>query len=89
MRPAAALQGLIEIRGLGIVRVPFERVAVAHLVVDIETANLARLPARADLVTSIEGIRLARLPVAPGPEAQARLLGFLRCGADFCLLPDA
>jgi serine kinase of HPr protein (carbohydrate metabolism regulator) len=89
MRPATALQGLIEIRGLGIVRVPFEPVAVVHLVVDLDTVDLARLPDPADLATSIEGVRLARLPVAPGADARARLLGFLRHHATLRRLPQA
>jgi HPr kinase/phosphorylase len=89
MRPATALQGLIEIRGIGIARVPFETVAMAHLVVDIGAADVRRLPASADLVTSIEGVRLARLPVAAGPEAQSRLRAFLRLGADFSALLEA
>lgn len=89
MRPATALQGLIEVRGLGIVRVPFEPVAVAHLVVDIEAADTRRLPASADLVTLIEGVRVARLPVAAGLEAQSRLRAFLRLGVDFSALLEA
>jgi serine kinase of HPr protein (carbohydrate metabolism regulator) len=86
MRPATALQGLIEIRGLGIARVAFEPVAMAHLVVDLEAAEAQRLPRSEDLVTSIEGVRLARLPVAPGAEARSRLMAFLRHGADFSRL---
>jgi serine kinase of HPr protein (carbohydrate metabolism regulator) len=83
MRPAAALQGLIEIRGLGILRMPFEPVAVAHLVVDLAAPDFERLPQSADLATSIAGITLARLPVAPGADARARLLALLGQGADF------
>lgn len=83
MRPATALQGLIEIRGLGIVRVPFEPVAVAHLVVDLEMADVPRLPDPASLTVSVEGIPLARLPVAPAAQIPSRLLAFLRYGTDF------
>src|SRR5688572_16821837 len=35
IRPATALAGLIEVRGLGIIRLPFEPVAVAHVVVEL------------------------------------------------------
>lgn len=83
MRPATVLQGLVEIRGLGIVRVPFEPVAVAHLVVDLETADMPRLPDPASLTVSIEGVPLARLPVAPGAGMPSRLLAILRYGTDF------
>ncbi|MFZ5692074.1 MAG: HPr kinase/phosphorylase [Pseudomonadota bacterium] len=87
MRPATALQGLIEIRGLGIVRMPFEPVAVAHLVVDLAASDGQRLPQAAALETSIESIALARLPVAPGADARASLLALLRQRADFSPLP--
>ena len=39
------LAGLIEIRGLGIRRLPFEPVAVVGLVVDLGAADAERLPA--------------------------------------------
>lgn len=77
MRPAAALAGLIEIRGLGVVRVPFEPVAVAGLVVDLEAADASRLPKPAAMSVDISGVRLARLPVAPGTSAKALLLAHL------------
>ncbi len=88
MRPATALQGLIEIRGVGIARVPFEPVAVAHVVVDLQTGDSVRLPDPGDLTTVIEGVRLARLPVAPGPPSHARLLAFLRHGEDVASLQN-
>jgi HPr kinase/phosphorylase len=77
MRPATALAGLIEIRGLGIVRMPHEAMAVAHLVVDLEAADAARLPEPAAMRADVLGVRLARLPVAPGFDAWPLLLGFL------------
>ncbi len=88
MRPATALAGLIEIRGLGIVRAVHEPVAVAHLVIDLAAADGARLPGSAVLTVEIEGIRLARLPVAPGVDAYPLVLGLLERGAgSFTLLP--
>src|SRR5262249_47477724 len=39
VRPAEALAGLIEVRGLGIRRVPHEPLAVAGLVVDLAAAD--------------------------------------------------
>jgi serine kinase of HPr protein (carbohydrate metabolism regulator) len=83
MRPATAIQGLIELRGIGIARMPFEPVAVAHVVVDLDAGDAQRLPQSTDLATSIAGVTLARLPVAPGPAAAVRLLAFLRHGVDF------
>ena len=65
VRPAPALAGLIELRGLGIRRLPFEPVAAIGLVVDL-AAGTARLPDGADLQTVIAGIRLPRLAVAAG-----------------------
>jgi HPr kinase/phosphorylase len=88
MRPATALAGLIEIRGLGIVPAVHEPVAVADLVVDLAAADGARLPGSAVLTAEIEGIRLARLPVAPGMDAYPLVLGLLQRGAGpFAPLP--
>jgi len=67
VRPAAALAGLIEVRGLGIRRLPFEPVAVVGLVVDLG-ADSERLPARAATVAEVAGIPLPRLAVAPGSD---------------------
>jgi HPr kinase/phosphorylase len=78
MRPATALAGLIELRGLGIVRLPFEPVAVAHLVVDLAAPDAARIPDPAARSVEIAEVRLARLPVAPGGDAFSQLLGFLQ-----------
>ena len=80
MRPAQALQGLLEIRGLGIRQLPFEPVAVAHLVVDLAAGDAERLPGPEALRTEIETIPLARLPVAPGADALAALIAFLQYG---------
>ena len=88
MRPATALAGLIEIRGLGIVRCVHEPVAVADLVIDLDAADGARLPAPSALAVELEGVRLARLPVAPEADAYPQLLGLLqRDVGSFALLP--
>ena len=39
VRPAAALEGLLEVRGLGIRRLPYEPAAVVGLVVDLGAAE--------------------------------------------------
>jgi hypothetical protein len=63
-RPAEALAGLIEVRGLGLRRLPFEPVAVVGLVVDLGAADAARLPLSS--TGSLAGIAVPRLAVAPG-----------------------
>jgi len=64
VRPAAALAGLIEIRGLGIRRVPFEPLAAVGLLVDLAAADAGRMPEPSD--SSLEGVVLPRLAVAAG-----------------------
>ncbi|OIQ65447.1 HPr kinase/phosphorylase [mine drainage metagenome] len=66
VRPAPALAGLIEIRGLGIRRCDFANEAVVGLVVDLDAADAARLPAAEALQTLISGIKLPRIPVGRG-----------------------
>jgi HPr kinase/phosphorylase len=65
VRPAAALAGLIEVRGLGIRRLPYEPVAVVGLVVDLAAADAQRLPQPERARTHIAGVTLARLAVGP------------------------
>jgi HPr kinase/phosphorylase len=76
-RPAQALAGLIEVRGVGIRRVDYEPVAVVGLVVDLAVAEAERLPGTAEEV-EVFGIIIPRLAVAPGtdpvPAVLARLL---------------
>lgn len=83
MRPAKALEGLMEVRGLGIVRLPYEPVAVASLVIDLDAPDVGRLPQETDLEAKIGGVTLARLPVAPGGEPLARLRAYLPSKALF------
>jgi HPr kinase/phosphorylase len=65
VRPAPVLAGMIEVRGLGIRRVPFEPVAVVGAVVELGQANAKRLPEPEEQETVICGVRLPRLAVAP------------------------
>jgi HPr kinase/phosphorylase len=74
VRPAEALAGLIEIRGLGIRRLPHEAMAVVGLVVDLAAADAARLPAREAANASIAGLSLPRLAVAAGMPALPLIL---------------
>jgi HPr kinase/phosphorylase len=75
--PAPALAGLIEVRGLGIRRLPHEPSAVVGLVVDLAAADAGRLPERAAQHTVISGVNLPRLAVAEGAEALPALLAML------------
>lgn len=78
VRPAATLAGLIEIRGLGIRRLPFEPVAAVGLVVDLGAADAARLPDAESAVTEVAGIPLPRLGVAPGADPFGLIYAALR-----------
>jgi serine kinase of HPr protein (carbohydrate metabolism regulator) len=61
-RPMPNLAGLLEIRGLGIRRLPYEPVAVVSHVVDLAAPDAARLPE--DRKTAVCGIMLPRLAVS-------------------------
>jgi serine kinase of HPr protein (carbohydrate metabolism regulator) len=78
VRPAEALKGLIEIRGLGIRRLPFEPVAAVGLVVDLGATDSERLPPPAIAITEVAGIPLPRLAVAPGADPLSMLFAALR-----------
>jgi serine kinase of HPr protein (carbohydrate metabolism regulator) len=77
-RPPAALAGLVEVRGLGIRRLPYEPVAVVGRVVDLAAADAQRLPAPAERQTVIDGVILPRLAVAAGSDARPAVLAWLR-----------
>ena len=76
VRPAAALAGLIEVRGVGIRKLPYEPSAVVGLVVDL-AAQAERLPQADQQRTELEGVGLARLAVAAGEPALPRVLSLL------------
>ena len=78
VRPAATLAGLIEIRGLGIRRLPFEPLAVVGLVVDLGASDSERLPAADSALTDVAGIALPRLAVAAGTDPLPLLFAALR-----------
>jgi serine kinase of HPr protein (carbohydrate metabolism regulator) len=69
VRPAAALAGMIEVRGAGIRTVAFEPAAAVALVVDLAAADAERLPDAVQRTAEIAGIALPRLAVAPGVPA--------------------
>jgi HPr kinase/phosphorylase len=76
VRPAQALCGLIEVRGIGIMHVPYEPCAVVGLVVDL-SADTERLPGPAQSQAEIAGIKLPRLAVAADAAALPPLLAML------------
>lgn len=78
VRPAAALAGLIEMRGVGIIRLAYEPCAVVGIVVDLG-AGADRLPAAEQRHTVIEGIMLPRLAVAAGEDALPPLIALITC----------
>ena len=78
VRPAPALVGLIEIRGLGIRRLPCEPLAAVGLVVDLAAADAARLPGPQAGRTAIGGVSLPRLAIAAGMPALPMVLAFLK-----------
>jgi HPr kinase/phosphorylase len=66
VRPAPALTGLIEIRGLGIRRCDFAPEAAIGLVVDLDALDAERLPPPEALQAQIKGILIPRIPVKQG-----------------------
>jgi HPr kinase/phosphorylase len=76
--PADALAGLIEIRGFGVRRLPYEPVAVVGLVTDLAVDGAARLPETADRTAVIAGITLPRVAIGPGLDPLPLVLAALR-----------
>jgi HPr kinase/phosphorylase len=77
VRPAETLAGLIEIRGIGIRKLPYEPSAVVGLVVDLAAADAERLPDIDRQHAVIAGVTLPRLAVAAGQEALPAVLALL------------
>ena len=77
VRPATEVIGQIEVRGLGIRRVPYEPVGVVGLVVELEAVS-ERLPAPNQQEVDVAGIRLPRLAVAAGADPLPLLLAHFR-----------
>jgi serine kinase of HPr protein (carbohydrate metabolism regulator) len=76
--PPPALAGMIEVRGLGIRRLPFEPVAVVGMIVDLDAGDAARMAGPSAEETEVEGIRLPRIPVSAGINARPIILAALR-----------
>jgi HPr kinase/phosphorylase len=66
-----SIEGLIELRGRGIVSRPFTRKASVNLVVDL-VPTLERMVEEDELTTELSGIRLPRCPVPQAGIVDAR-----------------
>jgi HPr kinase/phosphorylase len=81
-RGPAALAGLIEVRGVGLMRVGHELSAVVGLVVDLGAADAQRLPDAGGRKTDVDGIELPRLAVATGVQALPAALALINSPPD-------
>src|ERR1700733_12883287 len=81
-RPAASLVGLIEVRGTGLLRLPYEPCAVIGLVVDLAAGDSSRLPAPEQRQVLIDGISLPRLAVASGVAPLPAVMALLNSPKD-------
>jgi len=71
MHAPKAIEGLVELRGRGIVSRPFVERAPLHLVVDL-VDSLERMVEEDELVTQLEGVTLARCPVPRAGKVDSR-----------------
>jgi len=75
VRPPQKLAGLIEVRGIGIRRLPYEPVAVVALVVDLAERG-QRLPEPPEAEAVIAGVRLPRLCIPTESDPLPVLLAY-------------
>ena len=87
VRPAEALAGLIEVRGIGILRVPHEPCAVVGLVVDLG-GDAERLPEAGRRQAELDGVKIPRLAVAAGEAALSAVLALLTFSTEPFGLPE-
>jgi serine kinase of HPr protein (carbohydrate metabolism regulator) len=80
VRPAETLAGLIEVRGLGIRRVPHEPVGVAGWVLDL-VPEADRLPGPEEKEASISGVILPRIALPSGTDPLPGVVAALGCGS--------
>jgi hypothetical protein len=72
-RAVARTAGLLEMRGLGIVRVEHEPAAVVRLIVECGPGGAPRYPKAAERQALVRGVRLPRIACDPNA-AVARIL---------------
>ena len=81
VRPAGALAGMIEVRGLGLRELPHEPVAAVGLLIDLGSTDASRLPEPSAERADLEGVRLPRLAVAAGEDPLPMVLAYLESTA--------
>jgi HPr kinase/phosphorylase len=74
-RAPDTLAGLIEVRGLGIRKLPYETVAVVGGVIDLAAADAERLPKQTEI--QVAGIALPQLKIAEGHDPCPSVLAWL------------
>ncbi len=77
VRPAESLAGLLEVRGLGIRKVPFAPQGLVNQIVDLDAADATRLPTRAALKGTLKGVKVPRIPVGQGVAALPLIIAAL------------
>lgn len=77
VRPAPALAGMIEVRGLGIRHLPHEPLARVGLLVDLGGADADRMPEASAVQAEVDGIVLPRLLAGASREPLPIVLGYL------------
>lgn len=77
-RPHPAIAGVIEIRGAGLLRLPYESCCMLRGVIDVAApgANPPRLPEEAEKSVTLKGIALPRLQVRGCDDVSVARIGF-------------
>jgi HPr kinase/phosphorylase len=81
VRPPAAIAGLVEARGLGILRLPAAPEAVAVLAVDLDRPHSARMPQRETI--AYLGVELELISGGEIPDLDRTLTIFVQNGRAF------
>jgi serine kinase of HPr protein (carbohydrate metabolism regulator) len=77
-RPHPAIEGLIETRGLGIQRCPFEPACIVTAVVEIVETAPARLPEPGELLGQLANQKTPWLRILAGdPSAETKIVQFI------------
>jgi HPr kinase/phosphorylase len=85
----AALAGLLELRGQGIISLPYADSVVVRLVVDLLPAReIERMPEERDLVADIAGTKVARIVLDQAQPAAPSIVRAI-LSSRLKLLPDA
>lgn len=82
IRSIPEIEGLIEVRGLGIRRSPSAPGGRLGLVVDLAAADAERLPPPSAMVASVEGIEIPRIPVAAGHDPLPLVIAWFTTDAE-------